>query len=51
MSFLELVADPTTSGRAKDLRIWSAMESPPPMLEIVLDAEDAVFSNKRRDGV
>ena len=51
MSFLELVADPTTSGRAKDLRIWSAMVSPPPILEIVLDADEAIFSKKRRDGV
>lgn len=33
MSFLELLFDPTTSGRTKDFIIWSAMVSPPPIVE------------------
>jgi hypothetical protein len=34
MSFLELVLDPTTSGKANVFNIWSAIVSPPPILEV-----------------
>lgn len=44
ISFLELVFEPTTSGRANVLSIWSAIVSPPPILNSVSSADEAVFS-------
>lgn len=44
ISFLELDFEPTTSGRANVFSIWSAIVSPPPILNFVLDADDTVFS-------
>lgn len=44
ISFLELVFEPTTSGRANDLSTWSAIVSPPPMSNSLLSANEAVFS-------
>ena len=46
ISFLELVLEPTTSGRANVLSIWSAIVWPPPILDSVLDADEAVAASE-----